>query len=81
VTEGQAEPWESITVPPSPDGRASASCPPERIIDNYNECLRWTGSDTRLGAYLFWGAEYWVMRDRHGDSRYLDAFERILEQT
>ncbi|GAA3065219.1 hypothetical protein GCM10010464_31960 [Pseudonocardia yunnanensis] len=81
VTEGQAEPWESITVPPSPDGRASSSCPPDRIIDNYNECLRWTRGDTRLGAYLFWGAEYWVMRDRHGDSRYLDAFARILDQT
>jgi Beta-galactosidase len=80
VTEGQAEPWESVTVPPSPDGRASSSCAPDRLVHNYNECLRWNRHGTRLSAYLFWGAEYWVMRDRHGDPRYLDAFARILEQ-
>lgn len=79
VTEGQAEPWEAITVPPSPDRRAAASCPPERIIENYNACLRWTGG-APIGAYLFWGAEYWVARQRQGDPRYLDAFSRVVGQ-
>lgn len=80
VTEGQAEPWESITIPPSPDGRTSYSCPPERLIENYNECIRWTGPRRTLSAYLFWGAEYWVMRQQQGDPRYLNAFARVIEQ-
>src|SRR6266853_3374999 len=29
ISEGQAEPWEAVTTPPSPAGRAMASCPPE----------------------------------------------------
>jgi Beta-galactosidase len=78
VTEGQAEPWEAVTVPPSPDSRAAASCPPERVVENYNECLRWAGGG--IDTYLFWGAEYWVMRKRQGDPRYLEAFARILAQ-
>ncbi|MEV4624017.1 beta-galactosidase [Asanoa sp. NPDC049573] len=82
VTEGQAEPWEAVTVPPSPTARAASSCPPERIIKNYNDWLRWASqARTELSAYLFWGAEYWVMRDRQGDSSYLDAFTRLLEQS
>jgi hypothetical protein len=56
-----------------------ASCPPEKVIENYNRCMRWarqTGST--LDAYLFWGAEYWLLRQQGGDQSYLGAFERIL---
>lgn len=81
VTEGQAEPWETVTVPPSPDGRVPFSCPPERIIENYNECQRWLGRGRTFGTYLFWGAEYWVQRQRQGDPRYLEAFGRVLERS
>jgi hypothetical protein len=81
VSEGQAEPWEAVTTPPNPRGWAMYSCPPERVIENYN---RWTGWARRaavpLEAYLFWGAEYWVLRDQSGDPRYLRAFDRLLEQ-
>jgi hypothetical protein len=77
VTEGQAEPWETATVPPASPDRAMASCPPERVIENYSRCLGWAGPDG-LYAYLFWGAEYWVLRERGGDGRYLGAFARIL---
>jgi len=81
VTEGQAEPWESVTIPPSPDARIAYSCPPERIIQNYNDCVRWgRRAGTALSAYLFWGAEYWAMRDQQGDPSYLDAFARVLAQ-
>ncbi len=81
VTEGQAEPWESVTIPPSPDARIAYSCPPERIIQTYSDCLRWARqAGTALSAYLFWGAEYWVMRDHQGDRSYLDAFARVLAQ-
>jgi hypothetical protein len=82
ITEGQAEPWEAVTVPPNPAGRWMYSCPPERVIENYNRCVGW-GRDANfaLDAYIFWGAEYWIARQRSGDSRYLDAFARILRES
>jgi len=75
VTEGQAEPWEAVTTPPDPPGRAMASCLPEHVIENYDGCMRW---GLPLEAYLFWGAEYWLARERSGDPRYLAAFARVL---
>jgi hypothetical protein len=79
ITEGQAEPWESVTVPPNTLGRALASCPPERVIENYSRSMRWAGqTGCTLDAYLFWGAEYWLLRQHGGDESYLGAFERIL---
>jgi hypothetical protein len=38
--------------------------------------MRWHGP--ALEAYLFWGAEYWVLRQQQGDPRYLQAFARVL---
>lgn len=81
VTEGQAEPWETTTVPPLPEGAVAYSCPPERLIDNYNCCMRWQSrrrSPLELSSYLFWGAEYWLARRAQGDPRYMRAFERVL---
>jgi hypothetical protein len=81
VSEGQAEPWEAVTTPPNPRAEAMSSCVPEHLIANYNQCLRWARqADFTLDAYLFWGAEYWVLREQSGDSSYLGAFARILEQ-
>jgi hypothetical protein len=81
VTEGQAEPWEAVTTPPNPPGWAMYSCPPERVIDNYNRWLRWARrAACPLEAYLFWGAEYWVLREQSGDPSYLRAFDRVLER-
>jgi hypothetical protein len=80
ITEGQAEPWETVTTPPNPHGLAMYSCMPEHVIENYNQCRRWARrADFPLDAYLFWGAEYWTLRERSGDSSYLDAFARILQ--
>jgi hypothetical protein len=82
ISEGQAEPWETVTTPPSPHGQTMYSCPPEQVIANYNDCMGWTEPGAvSLYAYLFWGAEYWLRRDRDGDASYLQAFARILEQT
>lgn len=81
VAEGQAEPWETVTVPPNPERQAMYSCPPEQVIQNYNACLRWPLQAHPLYAYLFWGAEYWMLRQRNGDSSYLQAFARILEES
>jgi hypothetical protein len=41
--------------------------------------MRWSQQGCTLYAYLFWGAEYWVLRKQHGDPSYLHAFARILE--
>src|SRR5258708_1448516 len=32
-------------------------------------------------GYLFWGAEYGLLRERQGDPSYLRAFARVLERT
>jgi hypothetical protein len=78
ICEGQAEPWETRLTPPSPAGQAMSSCRPEHVIGNYNDCL--AGAAGALVAYLFWGAEYWLLRQRGGDESYLRAFARVLEQ-
>ncbi len=80
ISEGQAEPWETVTVAPSPRGRGMYSCLPEHVIENYNRCLSWARqAGLGLDAYLFWGAEYWIQRRQGGDGRYLQAFARIVE--
>ncbi|HEX8968478.1 MAG TPA: beta-galactosidase [Chloroflexota bacterium] len=82
ITEGQAEPWETVTTPPDPRQAVMFSCPPERLIDNYNQCLGWSRRRSlALYAYLFWGAEYWLLRARSGDPSYLRAFARVLESS
>jgi len=78
ISEGQAEPWETQTTPPSPPGRGMSSCLPEHLIGNYNDCLS-VGPAGALYAYLFWGAEYWLLRQQGGDGSYLQAFARVLE--
>jgi len=80
VSEGQAEPWETATIPPNPGAGGMYSCLPEQVIENYNQCMRWQQEASHLYAYLFWGAEYWMVRDAGGDPRYLHAFARILER-
>jgi hypothetical protein len=80
ISEGQAEPWEAVTTPPAPDGRGMYSCLPEDLIGNYNRCLEEARqANVELDAYLFWGAEYWILRQERGDSRYLEAFARVLD--
>lgn len=80
IAEGQAEPWETVTTPPNPHAHGMYSCLPEQVIANYNRCMRQAGGwDFRLYAYLFWGAEYWVLRQKAGDERYIRAFARVLE--
>jgi Beta-galactosidase len=80
VAEGQAEPWElsPLHIPPSPRHRALFSCTPSEMIALYNA---WAGSAASqpLYAYLFWGADYWILRAMQGDPEYLNAFARILE--
>lgn len=79
IAEGQAEPWETVTTPPNPYQQGMYSCLPEQVISNYNTCMRWSRQEASLYAYLFWGAEYWMLRKQCADSSYLQAFARILE--
>jgi hypothetical protein len=81
VAEGQAEPWEAVTKPPSPASGGMYSCLPEQVIGNYGQAMR-ACREFPAGpwAYLFWGAEYWLRRDRDGDPRYLESFARILAE-
>jgi beta-galactosidase GanA len=79
IAEGQAEPWETITTPPNPEKQGMYSCLPEQVIVNYNTCMRWSQPEAPLYAYLFWGAEYWMLRKQCADPGYLQAFTRILE--
>ncbi len=87
IAEGQAEPWEAVTTPPSPEGQGMYSCLPEHVIGNYNAWMNESGGGAGaihhlpLYAYLFWGAEYWMLRKQSGDSSYLGAFARILERS
>ena len=79
ISECQAEPWETVTTPPSEPGLGMYSCLPEHVVGNYNAAMR-LGTTTAGGpwAFLFWGAEYWLRRRDQGDGRYLDAFARVL---
>jgi Beta-galactosidase len=82
IAEGQAEPWEAVTTPPNPAGLAMYSCRPEDLITTYSRLLRLAGEWRHvLGSYLFWGAEYWLARDRQGDPSYLRAFARVLDES
>src|SRR5258706_5670618 len=79
IAEGQAEPWETVTTPPNPYKQGMYSCLPEHLITRYNTCMRWSQQEASLFAYLFWGAEYWMLRKQCADSSYLQAFARVLE--
>jgi hypothetical protein len=76
ISEGQAEPWETVVAPPDPRGGVMYSCSPEQMLRTYSTCARWSAD---LYAYLFWGAEYWLLREANGDPSYLRAFQRVLE--
>jgi hypothetical protein len=76
VSEGQAEPWETVVKPPDPRSGAMFSCTPEAMLETYNDCMRWTD----LYGYLFWGAEYWLLREKGRDPSYLRAFGRVLSE-
>ena len=53
--------------------------PWEAVTTPPNLTLEATGPNFALDAYLFWGAEYWMLRQQSGDPSYMGAFARILE--
>jgi hypothetical protein len=71
ITEAQAEPWESsqstYTGPKSTSPEAMRS-----IFENLK--------DAGFTTVLFWGSEYWLWRQDHGDSRWIDTVKAILRE-
>jgi hypothetical protein len=58
------------------------SCRPEDLVGNHTQGMRWArGQRSVVEGYLFWGAEYWLLRERQGDPSYLRAFARVLESS
>ena len=52
-------------MPPSPFGPFLSSCTPADLVDNCNSCMTWVRqAHMALDAYLFWGAEYWLLRQQ-----------------
>ncbi len=80
VSEGQAEPWEAVTLPPNLERLSMFSCSPHDAIRNYNTAMEWSQPDAPIYAYLFWGADYWILRAGSGDPTYLQAVTRILAE-
>ena len=80
VSEGQAEPWEAVTIA-AQSARPAHVQLPAGAGHRATTTTAWAGRSRRrrLDAYLFWGAEYWLLRQRTGDASYLRAFERVLE--
>jgi hypothetical protein len=56
------------------------SCRPNDAIRNYNAAMDWSDPDAPIYAYLFWGADYWILRDRSGDPTYMQTVARILAE-
>jgi hypothetical protein len=71
ITEAQAEPWESgATSYTSPK-----STSPEAIRTLFANL-----KDAGYATILFWGSEYWLWREDHGDSRWVNTVKSILRQ-
>jgi hypothetical protein len=69
ITEAQAEPWEA------PDGSFAKpkSISPQAIRTTFANL-----KDEGYGTVLFWGAEYWLWQQDHGDARWLNTVKAIL---
>ena len=79
VTEGQAEPWETVTTPASLPGPRHVQLPARARHRQLQRAVSGSARlPTELWAFLFWGAEYWLKRRDQGDDRYLAAFSRVL---
>jgi hypothetical protein len=69
ITEAQAEPWES-----SPNSQTDPKSTSPQAIKSIFANLK----DAGFGTILFWGSEYWLWREDHGDPRWVDTVKAIL---
>jgi hypothetical protein len=71
ITEAQAEPWESAQSN-STDPKSTSPQAIRSIFANLK--------DAGFTTVLFWGSEYWLWRQDHGDSRWTDTIKTILRE-
>jgi hypothetical protein len=69
ITEAQAEPWESSAHTPANPKSTS----PQAIRSIFANL-----KDAGFTTVLFWGSEYWLWQEDHGDSRWTDTVKTIL---
>jgi hypothetical protein len=69
ITEAQAEPWESASTTPA-DPKSTSPQAIRSIFANLK--------DAGFTTVLFWGSEFWLWREDHGDSRWIDTVKTIL---
>jgi len=69
ITEAQAEPWES-----APNNYTDPKSTSPRAIRSIFANLK----DAGFTTVLFWGSEYWLWRQDHGDSRWIETIKTIL---
>jgi hypothetical protein len=69
ITEAQAEPWDS-----APNNYADPKSTSPTAIRSVFANLK----DAGFTTVLFWGSEYWLWREDHGDSRWTDTIKTIL---
>jgi len=69
ITEAQAEPWES-----TPKSNTSPKSTSPQAIRSIFANLK----DAGFTTVLFWGSEYWLWRQDHGDPRWTQTIKAIL---
>jgi hypothetical protein len=72
VTELQAEPWEKNETNYKATNPGSIS--PKQLQKNLK-----TAQELSVQEIDFWGLEYWLWRDKNGDSTYLDYIKETLK--
>jgi hypothetical protein len=71
ITEAQAEPWES-TPATAANPKSTSPTAIRSIFANLK--------DAGFTTVLFWGSEYWLWRQDHGDPRWVETIKAILRQ-
>ncbi len=70
ITELQAEPWERGIETYKSDKTKSMN--PDILKNNFEKA-----KSLNPEAILFWGAEYWLWRKKHGDDRYIEKIRSL----
>ena len=71
ITEAQAEPWESA---------ANSYANPRSTSPQAIRSIFANLKDAGFTTVLFWGSEYWLWREDHGDARWTETIKTILRE-
>lgn len=73
ITELQAEPWEASMDKNGYFSENPKSISPQLIENNFELACK-----CHPEAILFWGAEYWLWREKQGDNSYIESVKKLL---